>query len=167
MKKRNPWWMVFIAFCVLGLVQLACEYEPDPPEPGARVTLPAAARGGGWIVSDGGKATFGFQLTCDKETGDIQGQFQYNDHAAGVAFHGVVQDHADDCRVEVPAVGDPLPYGGVYTPQPKKLGDPGDLEIALDVDGCLWVTLTGGIHDGYSHGGCQEGGSLRVWGLEK
>lgn len=54
--------------------------------------------GGGWIPGvNGGKATFGFQAQCviadPAETGEEgpwfhKGQFQFNDHLAGVNFHG-------------------------------------------------------------------------------
>jgi hypothetical protein len=149
MKKGNPWLMVFVAVLVIGLAQLACDDDP----------LPAAARGGGWIQSGEGKATFGFQLTCDQETGKVKGQFQYNDHAHRVAFHGVVKDEIENCEVDGT---DPF-YEGSYTPQPKKAGDPGTFRVELDGDNCLKVTLTGGVHDGYEHSGCLGGGHLNIW----
>ena len=163
MRKRSPWLMVMIAICFLALAQIACDPtpdpDPDPPDPGEEVRLPSAARGGGWIISGDGKATFGFQLTCDEETGAIKGQFQYKDHAQNVGFHGVVQDESDGCMVP----GTELFYEGRYTPQPKNLGDPGDLVIALAGEGCLSVTLSGGVHGGYSHSGCLEGGNVQFW----
>jgi hypothetical protein len=175
MRKRNPWLRVIVALCILGLAQLACGTEdpPDPPDPG-QGPLPAAVRGGGWIPAGEageGKATFGFQLTCDSLTGEVRGQFQYNDHAAGIAFHGVVDDQIDGCTVTLSSASsgsDPAPgYSGYSTPQPQKARDPGDLLIALDEQSCLPVTLTGGAHRGYSHSGCLEGGNIQFWWEEE
>jgi hypothetical protein len=98
-------------------------------------------------------------LTCDEDTGVIEGQFQYNDHDQGIAFHGVVDDQRPNCTV----LGVDLYYEGRYTPQPKNLGDPGDMRIELAGEDCLRVTLTGGAHDGYEHTGCLEGGNISVW----
>lgn len=170
MRKRNPWLMVVVALGVLSLAQIACGAQdpPTPPGPGDDVQLPAAARGGGWILSGDGKATFGFQLTCDSETGNVQGQFQFRDHARGVGFHGVLQDHIDGCTVtipsDIPETEPMLAYKGQYTPQPKNAGDQGDLLLKLGEQSCLSITLTGGAHDGYALSGCLEKGNIRIWG---
>jgi hypothetical protein len=170
MRKRNPWLMVIVALCFLGLAQLACNGDDPPPdpEPDETVTLPDAVRGGGWVPSESGegKATFGFQLTCDKETGDVEGQFQYNDHTAGVAFHGVVQYDLPGCIVQGTDDTD-FVYKGHYTPQPKH-GDPGgDFEIRLDEQGCLTVDPLNGIYGSYDHSACLEGGNIRIWGWQE
>jgi hypothetical protein len=61
--------------------------------------------------------------------------------------------------------GDELYYEGLYTPQPKNAGEPGDFRVELAGENCLFVTLVGGVHDGYEHSGCLEGGNIRFWGL--
>jgi hypothetical protein len=151
--------MALIALCVLGLAQIACdEDDPEPtPRPDGRFQLPAAVRGGGWFQVEEGKATFGFQLTCDPETDLARGQFQYNDHVAGRAFHGVVEQPIVDCLVTE------LSYTGEYTPQPPTAGYPGTFVLELSEDSCLTITLNEGVYAGYSRSGCLEGGKLRFW----
>ena len=125
MKKRNPWLMVLIAILVLASAGIACDENPDPTDP--EYLLPAAIRGGGGFGSRNSKVTFGFQLTCDKATGEVRGQFQYVDRDGfeeygRVAFHGVVNMTAVDCKVSVDQADDPGSHQGTYNPQPRKLG---------------------------------------------
>ena len=78
-KKNVSWGRAAIAAAAMLVVITGCH----------KVT------GGGWIAGvNGGKATFGFQVRCvTDEFGDpaqFEGQFQFNDHRAGVRFHGDV-----------------------------------------------------------------------------
>jgi hypothetical protein len=112
------------------------------------------------VPSGEGKATFGLQLTCDEETGEVQGRFRYNDHAEGIAFHASVWGSVQEgCMVS----GEILYFQGDYTPQPKKAGEGGVLWLELEQAGdeqCLSVELAGGFLDGYVHSGCLEGGRI-------
>jgi hypothetical protein len=53
-------------------------------------------RGGGWIPSalvyyyPEAKATFGINLACNSKTNNVQGQLDYQDNVANVAFHGTI-----------------------------------------------------------------------------
>lgn len=78
--------------------------------------------GGGWLGGlYGGKATFAFQAQCVRQDlggGDMnwlyEGQFQYNDHSAGVTFHGDIEPFIaalqldTTCQEDTEASGDPL-----------------------------------------------------------
>lgn len=156
MTKKNPWLMVLVAICVLSLAQIACVYDPHDP-----FQLPAAVRGGGWMATAEGKATVGFQLSCDADTGKASGQFQFNNHA-GLAFHGVVDEVVEGCQVES---WDDYALHGRYTPQPKTLGDPGDLTIMPpDDSGCITIELEGGMYGGESIDVCLDRGNITFWG---
>jgi len=161
MGKRKRWMVIAAVILVLVASQLACA-----------TTLPAAVRGGGWIPVGEGKATFGFQLTCDAETGQAKGQFQYKDHSENTAFHGVLDttiniDGYEPC--EIP--GEDIAFEGDYRPQPKKLGDGGTFTMTLlggsEKDQCLRIELEDGIHDGYVREGCLGGGNIKVWDQEE
>jgi hypothetical protein len=125
-------------------------------------TLPAAMRGGGWIPAGDKKVTFGFQMTCDKETGEVRGQFQYNDHAGQVAFHGVIDDNVPDCELGTmnPA------WEGTYTPQPKTLGPGGTFKVTKigeDDEPCLRIQTFSGHFYPYTRQDCLEGGNVTIW----
>lgn len=130
--------------------------------------------GGGAVVgaSGWGKATFGFNYTCDE--GTQRGQLQYVDHAPGaggpkqVRFHGDFGIDFDDCI----GPGEPQPpivfAVGTYEPQPTKLG-PGGVLLLFLVDGgepgtdddVFEIILEGGIYDGYMNGGPIIGGNIQ------
>jgi hypothetical protein len=127
--------------------------------------------GGGHIESatdPDAKANFGFNMHAIDEDGDewadtYKGQLQYNDHGAGVQFHG-----------EVTYVGilDEESYGyfeGTYTPQPKNQG-PGGIFNAWVYDGgepgvsegdVFEIFLWGGVHHRYYNWGPIDGGNIQ------
>jgi hypothetical protein len=151
-QKRR---VVLYVLCILALAQLAC----------GSTTLPAAMRGGGWFPEGDKKVTFGFQMTCDKETGKVGGQFEYNDHAAKVAFHGVIDDTVSDCELDAvnPA------WEGTYTPQPKKLGPGGTFKVTKvgeDDELCFRVQIFSGVFYPYQRQDCLEGGNVKFWEQE-
>ncbi len=151
----------------------------------------AAAAGG---PTEGGIATFGFQGQArdrdgDGEIDDISGKLQYNDHANGVAIHGVVTDAGHPgFRVfnacidgeciggEVDENGDPIlsesvfAAGGTYTPVPKRLGPGGTFEAGFvdwgqegPNEGDIFrITLIGGVFDGYTNTAIIKGGNLSI-----
>ncbi len=151
-------------------------------------------------LDGGGKITTGYQMRCDNlgNSGYLSGQIQYKDRApTGVAFHGVIdQSLAAILGEDVTAivgelvscedfgafmVGQKLvgmfgtPAGstsmGTYTPQPKNLGDGGELFVLVDTNGLgcssdqdrLTVDLVGGVFDGYSETACLDHGNLTVF----
>lgn len=158
--------------------------------------------GGGWIPVEGGngKATFGYQASCDNIehpsiqdffVGKVSGQFQYKDHGANIAFHGVMNAIPYDTVPELTScermaellaefggqgigLGFPLnSFGmiGTYTPIPKNAGQGGQVSVLavenennVCSDGdAVAIQLQGGIHDGYLKIGCLEGGNLTVF----
>jgi hypothetical protein len=143
MSKRHT--LLFVAgLLVLALVVSGC----------------TSLQGGGWIAGapGDGKATFGFQMTCDPDTNEASGQLQYHDHAANVAFHGVVDGVPNQC-----GYGE---YTGTYTPQPKNLGPGGTFLVEVtdgsyaDQSDTFEITLIGGVYDGYSNAGELGGGNI-------
>lgn len=132
--------------------------------------------GGGWIYSQAGedaKATFGFDLNC--EEGSTSGYLQYRDHGVqytgadgkerSLGFHGEVTPTAANCSGEFDGW-----YAGTYTPQPPKMGEGGSFlvivtdngEVGPDKEDTIWVQLTGGVFDGYSHSGTLQGGNITL-----
>lgn len=155
MSNKNRW-LIFGVICVLAASQLAC-------------VLPAAMRGGGWLPSGDKKATLGFQVTCDKDTGDVHGQFQWYDHGRlwegkKVAAHGVMDYNLEGC--ETGDIHDV--YEGTYWPQPKNLGDGGKFKYYPETDTppCFEVVMLSGVYEGYQFRGCLDGGNIRVWEQE-
>jgi len=163
------------------------------------------ATGGGKVTGlNGEEITVGFQMRCEDvaDTAYLLGEVQFKDHGEGVAFRGVIDksvlaikeldfpvtcEKLDGALVSqgifgiLPAVG-PVPFDipplGTYTPQPKTLGDGGDLFVmVLDEDNnvgpglfpcpagqdALYIQLRGGIYDGYAQGGCLDQGNLTVF----
>jgi hypothetical protein len=156
---------------------------------------PGAYTGGGWVKApapaEDGIATFGVNGQArdrdgDGEIDDVTGRLQYNDHANGVAIHGLVGDGGQlgfqlinaciggECVSYEDENGDPIPsapifaLGGTYTPIPKSLGPGGTFEVGLvdwgqegpDEGDILDITLSGGVFDGYSHTAIVQGGNL-------
>jgi hypothetical protein len=153
--------------------------------------------GGGWLpsaVDVDKKATFGFNINIPEDVEsnedtipeDARGQVQYNDHAAGVAFHGeIVQGGINERIGAQVCLG--LPRGGscveflpdsayltgVYWPVPRGQGEPGTFEVWVGEKGkplgfddpaeqdFLIVTLTGGTHDGYRNIDYLQGGNTK------
>lgn len=52
------------------------------------------ANGGGWLASasgvEGEKATFGFNVQIDPDTGEVKGHFQLVDHGTGQKFNAAI-----------------------------------------------------------------------------
>jgi hypothetical protein len=126
----------------------------------------STVRGGGSIALDNGnKATFGFTLACDSETGDASGQFQYVDHGSGVRFHGVV-DSLPLVTTCVPG-GNLGAFAGTYRPQPK--GEGGAFIVGVVDNGepgvsagdAIRIEIVGGDYDGYSVLGTISRGNIQ------
>jgi hypothetical protein len=143
--------------------------------------------GGGWITSSTGtgKATFGFSASCvvDPSAPDLftfyRGQFQYNDHGAGVRFDAEItpdasvgdgartcEEAADLLVASFGATGTAI-LSGEYRPRPK--GAPGAVSVVLTDAGhpgigedMICVTLSDGAHSGYEHCGAVQGGNINV-----
>lgn len=140
---------------------------------------PGKYTGGGSINSNiigaKGKATFGFNIDGTDVDGDGQvdvakGQFQYDDHPAGVSFHVVVDGAPGgvlcnpDCFT--PGASIMVPYAGRYT---SKDGD-GDVILGVtsindgfgnQVDS-LWIYgVSSGPYAGYSNYGVVQHGNIK------
>jgi hypothetical protein len=118
-----------------------------------------------------GKATFGFNLTCD-ENGNLTGDWTYHDKAAGVDVSGFIPAEAEvPCEEGTPGgiVEIPTPYQAQHC----KEADPNDcFGVALiTVDDSntggeppkgdlLSIQLSGGPFDGYSNVNLVLGGNL-------
>jgi len=170
--------------------------------------------GGGFINSTAGggqKATFGFNLEAldrdgdgqadrvvqdvfDPETGELlysaewwtaKGQFNYNDHGAGVRFHtGIIETLALDENGQIPGSvgweiiinfpegGDPegflsaMVFEGPYT---SNAGS-GRVQLIVTAENdqfgvylrdSVQVYLTGGPYDGYANAGFIKGGNIQ------
>ncbi len=157
---------------------------------------PGKYTGGGFIDSAAGgkaKATFGFSLEGIDEDGDGQadtavvyppgqvpiifaiakGQFNYNDHGAGVQFHlDIVPDptltRADGGPLNgcwVVGAGTGAYCFGPYT---SRAGN-GEAYVSLTAKGdqygsaedTIEVVLTGGPYDGYQNSGTIQGGNIQ------
>lgn len=126
------------------------------------------ARGGGWLISDtgSGKATFGFEMECDPDTGELTAQVQYVDRPAGVAIHGVTSANEFFC-FEDATFGT---FSGTYTAQPRTAGDGGTFFVTYADNGEPGVSagdefsieLIGGVYDGYANGGTIGGGNVQA-----
>jgi hypothetical protein len=143
--------------------------------------------GGGWLTSSTGegKTTFAFHGKCvEGEDGQFlfyEGQLQWNDHGAGVRFHGDVEvalgvsDGLETCEEAATALADTFNGGddsqaqlnGTYRPQPR--GAPGDFELDVDDNGepgsngdTVCIQLFGGLYDGYTNCGTIQGGNVQV-----
>ena len=152
----------------------------------------------------GGKITLGFQMRCKNVAGSghITGQFQYNDHTNDVAFHGLIDKplqaitQAQELELETCEDVDTILadsgisgalFGwvdliqpgsgqlGTYTPQPKNLGEGGELGVLVVIENTnveldcptgtkgLIVQLSGGVYDGYLEGGCLDHGNFTIF----
>jgi len=111
------------------------------------------------------KATFGFQIAI-KKNGAATGQVQFVDHAARVAFHGTI-DLQSAQKVEGANAG---LYTGTYRPSGGQKGDGGTFDIYIEDRGepgassgdYFFVTLYGGVFDGYSNGGLLDHGNIQA-----
>jgi hypothetical protein len=148
--------------------------------------LPGKYAGGGQIASanpdSSQDATIAFTIKAEDTDGDriadsVKGQFQYNDHGTGTAFHGAIADGG-----EAPVgVGTLNPDGdlvftdavvflsGDYTPQPANQGPGGRFEVALffwpedsGIPDEARVSLIGGVHDGYLNDQAFEHGNMSI-----
>jgi hypothetical protein len=127
------------------------------------------ATGGGFLVDEeGGKSTFGFSFKCN-EDGTAKGQLQFNDHENNVKFHGVVVE-SGFCADDVNDYYGQAQFLGTYTPQPKKLGESGELWVYVRDGGepgpsngdFFSLTITEGYYGSYSKSGVIEGGNIQV-----
>ncbi|HBY96451.1 MAG: hypothetical protein M5U01_34985 [Ardenticatenaceae bacterium] len=120
-------------------------------------------------ASGDGRATFGFQLVCrgeDLGQAEASGQFQYNDHAAGVNFQARAASVPLDTCDNKSGQGW---FFGEYTPRPR--GEGGRFEVQVVDKGepgasegdWLCITLTGGVFDGYTNCGDLGGGNIEFF----
>jgi hypothetical protein len=140
--------------------------------------------GGGWIPSSTGqgKATFGFSAVCKNQEDPIvgpvaalhEGQFEWDDHTAGVSFHGDVEptlslNALGTCKEAAQLIDQNINATllGEYRPQPP--GAPGSFEANVTDNGepgingdSICVALQGGPHNGYTNCGVIEGGNIQV-----
>jgi len=161
-KSRRPLMMTIVGLSAVALVGCAGKYT-----------------GGGYIdsviVGANSKATFGFNIDGTDVDGDgnpdlAKGQFQYDDHAAGVSFHVVVDERPlglicnPDCVT--PGASIMVPYAGSYS---SKDGS-GNVTLAVtsindgfgnQVDS-LWIYgVSSGPYAGYSNYGVVQGGKIK------
>ncbi|MCJ7753926.1 MAG: hypothetical protein MUP13_05145 [Thermoanaerobaculales bacterium] len=134
--------------------------------------------GGGYIDSVTGAprtATFGFNINGTDVDGDgspdvAKGQFQYNDHAAGVSFHVDIDTREDgvycnpDCFAPDPVIS--IPYSGTY--KSKAGGGRLKLGVTSANDGLgnrvdtLWIyEVSTGPYAGYSNYGVVQRGNIQ------
>lgn len=135
---------------------------------------PGKYTGGGWLpsaVESKGKATFGFNLHAydldgDGRTDSWKGQFQYNDHAAGVKFHGTPTDGGWP-ETYPPFVGY---FIGVYEPRPGNVGPGGEFDAYIydfDQDGefndgdYIDILVYSGVYANYANSGYLGGGNIK------
>jgi len=135
--------------------------------------------GGGYIDSVSGgakdKATFGFNIDSTDVDGDdvadvVKGQFQYNDRAAGVSFHVVVDKLEPFIACDPSCLDDgsskTIPYSGHYK---SEYGD-GNVTLGVtsikDVYGSQVNSLyifgvSSGPYRGYSNSRVVRGGNIQ------
>jgi len=135
--------------------------------------------GGGYIdsviVGANSKAAFGFNIDGTDVDGDgnpdvAKGQFQYDDRAAGVSFHVVVDERPiglicnPDCFA--PGASVMVPYAGSYSS--KDGGGYVTLAVTSINDGfgnqvdSLWIYgVSSGPYAGYSNYGVVQGGTIK------
>lgn len=178
------WIMNMMAVLLLAFVTVGCDQFS----------------GGGYLRSantmapDTEKANFGLNGKCKETTiersliglegtGLIQvaalyeGQFQYDDHAANIKFHGDTEpslffiNEFNTCKAvhglsdgEFVGVAE---FGGNYRPQPK--GAPGEFTGTISDSGTqgfvgdsFSISLQGGQYNGYTNAGPIEGGNIDV-----
>jgi hypothetical protein len=139
-----------------------------------------SAQGGGWLDSSTGegKANFGFTINCtqiDPHNIVLSGQVQYNDHAAGVKFHGEIEQpftQASEISCDDPFAVSPPTFIGTYRMQPSgesgaftwsatDYGEPGPSEgdriLVRLYDGPAFQSAPF-----YVHGGVIRGGNVQV-----
>lgn len=131
--------------------------------------------GGGWIASAvdrDAKAHFGFKMEAISAYGDdiadyAVGQLQYHDKAAGVSFHGTIDNGVrhDGVLYQPADVGQ---FVGTYRPQPN--GNGGRLRIYVYDRGTqgpskgdvVIVECHGGDYDGYTNAQVLGGGNIKL-----
>jgi len=135
----------------------------------------ATLTGGGWMPGkNGGKATFGFNLTCNSNN-HLVGDWTYHDKSAGIDIAGTLTD--EDA---VPCDPNGLP-GGLgewtlpYTAQHCSGGCSGLVDIAvIDANEIgklkgdeLSISVLSGPDAGYEYENEISGGNLEVTGGEQ
>ena len=141
-------------------------------------------KGGGWInsITEGGKATFGIDLTC--ENSEYYGEFTYHDHGAKFGMSdGSMRNVSLKAWVEPTAIdfgiscGDYYlenytQYDFVYRAQPDKSGEEGkgtiqfwdaDLTGTPDDNDKLCINIISGPYAGYDNCGDLGGGNLTIY----
>jgi hypothetical protein len=140
-----------------------------------------SAYGGGWIDSSTGtgKATFGFAVNCtaiDPHNILFTGQVQYNDPAAGVKFHGEIEQPYTVSSTEISCDGlfvvnnptfignyvmEPSGKTGGFTWTVTDYGEPGpsegDTVLVRLYDGPAYQSAPF-----YAHGGEIGGGNIQI-----
>ena len=146
----------------------------------------------GYSDEEGGKATFGFNFTCDRIPDSkyawVQGHLTYHDHGSTfetskgkikkVAFQAVLPPKRVKAKC-APYFGydEELElayfYGyfkGSYTPIPPNAGDGGEFSFFAADSGiqgpdkmdAISIELEGGILDGYTNEGMTGGGNIHL-----
>lgn len=136
------------------------------------------ANGGGWLLVDGRKVHFAFNVSCDDggTPGDAsddraRGHIEVMDNKAPggrVKFRGEVNNFgALPCGAPIAGVGGFL---GTYMPQPTTLGDGGFFIVAFTDQGepgpsngdAIALAVFGGVYDGYTFIGTIGGGNIQI-----
>jgi hypothetical protein len=164
MLMQSRKWTKFAMLAILGLWA------------SSQVGCAGKYTGGGFIDSVEGapqKATFGFNINGIDQNGDgypdvATGQFQYDDHGAGVSFH-VDQIEPTGLYVGISNPGDfMIVYNGSYS---SKDGD-GDVWIAVGAKGdgtdglhnsydYVFVLVFTGPYASYENAGVVQGGNIQ------
>jgi hypothetical protein len=131
----------------------------------------ATVTGGGWLAGlNGGRATFGADLTCN-ENSHLVGSWTYHDKSAGVDVAGTVTDADAVFCNQSGTPGGSVSWFGTYTAQHCSGACTGSFDVTVvDSNGnagrikgdTLTITLTGGPNAGYSNTGEIRGGNLKV-----
>jgi hypothetical protein len=138
--------------------------------------------GGGWIQVPGGKATLGFQASCenigypvgqippDLYVAHVTGQFQYKDHRENVAFNAVVDfipyeidpnlppscEEIDEL-LEGEGLGTTFLMLGTYIPIPTNAGDGGEVAVIVADGGDIGCGDDGDLVVVQLSGGVHDG----------
>jgi hypothetical protein len=162
MQSRK--WMRFAMLAIVGLWA------------SSQVGCAGKYTGGGFIGSAAGapqKATFGFNINGIDQNGDgypdvATGQFQYDDHGAGVSFHADQIEPTGAYLVDGSLGEVTILYYGTYS---SKAGD-GEVLIAVGANGdgtdglhnpddWLFVGVVSGPYASYSNAGVVQGGNIQ------
>jgi hypothetical protein len=151
LPRHRRWLVIGLATALAALVLSGCTLT-----------------GGGWMFSAAsGRATFGFNITCDGSY--LTGNWVYHDKAAGVDVTGTIPSETFPCSNGGPT-GGLFEIETPYRAQHCKTDCEGTAFIAAYDDGTgkppkgdeLSIELDGGPYDGYENEGDVQGGNLEV-----